>query len=931
MKYGRWIRQIAPILSVAILGIAVSIAAWHQTVASEDRTAELEYARRSDNQANVLQSGIDEYWEKLFAVRALMDSSDQITREEFEYFANSLIAGRPAIFNVGWLPRVKRAERAAHEMEAARDGIGDYHIRTIVPDGSLPASPERDEYFPKFYSTEARTSRVYGLDLNDDGIRSQTIAHVRDNNVLSISPPIVLYTGQGDRRGFWAGLPVYARGLPHETLEDRRRNLRGIVQGVFQVGVMIDAIFAGVKSPARLYLFPADSTLSDLPIYYTSHLGKAVIEPKSQIELAGGLHKSFPLTFGDVQWTMVLTPEPLRLAPTVRDRSRVVLIFGLLLSAGLASFIWAMRRNGRKLQTAYNQLAASNAKYENKSTQFGAALNNMMQGLLLYDRDGKLAVFNRRFAKLFHVPWERWENAALGTTMPETMQLVHDLTGITQKNPEKTMAEHQAIMSRNETGAIMFELTDGSTFSAATTPVRGGGFVVTFEDITDRRAAEAKIRHMAHYDALTDLPNRTMFYDKMQELLARVPQGASFAVFSMDLDHFKSVNDTFGHQAGDELLQAVARRMRGCIRDTDIVTRLGGDEFAILQLILGQPKDTTALAARLIKAVSEPYHIDGHQIIVGISIGIAVAPGDGTDPNQLMKDADMALYRAKADGGSRCRFFETQMDASVQERHAIELDLRNALGNREFTLNYQPIVNLNSGNIAGCEALIRWDQPKRGRIPPLEFISIAEDTGLIVPIGEWVLRQACADATDWPNELTVAVNVSPIQFRNANFIPIVKDVLEKSGLPASRLEIEITELVLMQDDHAALAILRQLKDLGVGIAMDDFGTGYSSLSYLRSFPFDKIKIDQSFIRDLAKNEDSLAILRAVVGLGRSLRIVTTAEGVETLKQLEVLKAEGCTEAQGYYFSRPLSAADTLDMLNASDGRGKELARLTVVK
>ena len=419
---------------------------------------------------------------------------------------------------------------------------------------------------------------------------------------------------------------------------------------------------------------------------------------------------------------------------------------------------------------------------------------------------------------------------------------------------------------------------------------------------------------MAHYDALTDLPNRVLFYEKMEELLIRAPQSRPFAVLSLDLDHFKNVNDMLGHPIGDKLLQAAAVRMRGCIRKNDIVARLGGDEFAIVQVTFERPQDATALATRLIEAVSAPYQFDGHQVVVGTSIGIAIAPGDGTAPDQLMKNADLALYRCKADGGNIYRFFEAEMDARMQERRALELDLRKALVNKEFALDYQPIVNLKTGRVTACEALIRWHQPERGLVLPLEFIPIAEETGLIAAIGEWVLGQACADAVEWPDGIAVAVNVSPIQFKAADFVQVVKRTLAKSRLPASRLELEITELVLIQDSDGALAMLRQLKELGVSVAMDDFGTGYSSLGYLRSFPFDRIKIDQSFIRELSKSKESMAILRAVVGLGSSLNIVTTAEGVESQNQLEILRTEGCSDVQGFLFSPPKPATEVRKLL-----------------
>jgi diguanylate cyclase (GGDEF)-like protein/PAS domain S-box-containing protein len=554
-----------------------------------------------------------------------------------------------------------------------------------------------------------------------------------------------------------------------------------------------------------------------------------------------------------------------------------------------------------------------------RNLQFEAALNNMAQGLLMFDRDGKLVISNRRFAELFKLPWEKWKTACLGRTVPEAMRLAAEWTKVTEKNQAQIIAALQSVLARQKPGQIVFERTDGSTFSSLAAPMANAGFVVTFEDITELRRSEEKITHMAHYDALTDLPNRVLFYEKLDELLARAPQHGGFAVFSLDLDHFKSVNDTLGHPVGDKLLQAAAKRMCGCIRDTDIVARLGGDEFAIVQVTFERPADAAALATRLIDAVSAPYQLDAHQVVVGTSVGIAIAPGDGTVPDELIKNADLALYRCKADGGGMYRFFEAEMHARMQKRRALELDLRRALANDEFTLNYQPIVNLTSGKITACEALIRWNQPERGLVSPLEFVPIAEETGLIVSIGEWALGRACADAVEWSDEVAVSVNVSPVQFKAADFVHVVKNALARSRLPASRLELEITELVLIQDSDGALAMLHQLKELGVSIAMDDFGTGYSSLGYLRSFPFDRIKIDQSFIRDLSKNKQSLAILRAVVGLGSSLNIVTTAEGVETQNQLEILQNEGCTDVQGYFFSPPRPAAEVRKLLTSLHG------------
>jgi diguanylate cyclase (GGDEF)-like protein len=440
------------------------------------------------------------------------------------------------------------------------------------------------------------------------------------------------------------------------------------------------------------------------------------------------------------------------------------------------------------------------------------------------------------------------------------------------------------------------------------------------------REALDRVAYLSAHDQLTGLPNRVVLAGRLEMALSAARRsGVQVATLCLDLDRFKEVNDTLGHPIGDLLLQAVAERMTSCVRGEDIVARLGGDEFAIVQVASEHPPNIIALAARLIDVVGAPYNLNGHQVVVGTSIGIAIAPADGDKPDILMKNADLALYRAKADGGGIYRFFEREMDARMEARRVLELDLRKAIVNGEFELYYQPITDVKSGQITGCEALIRWHHPTRGMVQPMEFISIAEETGLIVPLGEWVLRQACAEAARWPKHVTVAVNVSPAQFKSRNLVPTVVSALATSGLLPGRLELEITELTLMQENEGAIAILHQFRDLGVKVAMDDFGTGYSSLGYLRSFPFDKIKIDQSFIRDLPHKEDSVAIVRAVVGLSSSLGITTTAEGVETQEQLASLTKEGCNQFQGFLVSQPRSATEVAGMLTEQTPRVEAVA------
>ena len=446
-------------------------------------------------------------------------------------------------------------------------------------------------------------------------------------------------------------------------------------------------------------------------------------------------------------------------------------------------------------------------------------------------------------------------------------------------------------------------------------------------EITERERSQATIQFLAHHDALTGLANRTLFRTDLEEALVRARRsGENLAVHFLDLDGFKTINDTLGHSMGDQLLKCIADRLQATVRDTDKVARLGGDEFAILQLAADLPSGAAVLAGRLIEAVKAPCLIGGHQILVGTSIGIAVLRSDSIhfDPDQMLKSADLAMYRAKAEGRGTFRFFEPDMDARVRARRLLELELRTALARNEFQIHYQPLLNLQSDRITAFEALLRWPHPQRGLVPPGEFIPLAEETGLMVQLGDWVLHKACADAAGWPDEIGVAVNLSPVQFRNSDLVRSVAHALEVAGLRPNRLELEITESVLLDKTEANLAALNRLRELGVRISLDDFGTGYSSLSYLRNFQFDKIKIDQSFVNLMSHEAQSEAIVSAIAGLGESFGIATTAEGVETADQLEKLRAEGCTEVQGYLISRPVPAENIAELLTAHR-RGRKSA------
>ncbi len=563
----------------------------------------------------------------------------------------------------------------------------------------------------------------------------------------------------------------------------------------------------------------------------------------------------------------------------------------------------ARERRGRMARDAEVKRLVSELKAQNE--RFAAALENMSQGLCFFDGEQRLIICNRRYAEMYGL---LAEHVRPGTHLREIVDRRFAVGSCPAMPRAEYLAWRETIAARSTPHDSVVELRNGRIFALRHQPMPDGGWVSTHEDITGQRRAETRIAHMARHDALTGLANRTLLRERLEEALARARRSDPCAVLWLDLDHFKRINDTEGHTTGDRLLRAAAARMRRLVRETDTIARIGGDEFAIVQSGVGQPADATALAARLVTELGLPFEIDGQQFVFGASIGIAVAPADGLDADQLLKNADIALYRAKAEGRARYRFFEPEMDALMQARRALELDLRKALAGGEFELFYQPLVRVQTRRVSGFEALIRWRHPVRGLVSPGEFISFAEEIGLVTQLDEWVLRAACREAAGWPDTVSVAVNLSAAHFRDGAVIGAVAAALAESGLRPDRLEIEITESMMIENSETALASLHQLRTLGARISMDDFGTGYSSLGYLRNFRFDKIKIDQSFIRELVTRSDSIAIIRAVTSLCGSLGMATTAEGVETEEQMAALAQEKCTEVQGFLFSRPCPAS-----------------------
>jgi diguanylate cyclase (GGDEF)-like protein len=764
-----------PALVTAGIGLVLSLIASYAVGRWEQRVTKAEFEGVAATELIVLQNGINEYLNRLVTLRTLFESAnEEVTRSEFEVFSARLFERQPGVLRVGWLPKINRKERADYEAAAVNDGVAGYRIKSLASEGGIVPAPESNQYFPVFFSNEAKTSSVYGLDYSTDPMRWATLQRARDNDAVAALPAKLFYDPKGDTQCVLVAVPVYVKGTSRTTIADRRRNLTGFVIGMLDMTQLLQSIrmATAASSDVAINAYPPDLGRSAGPQHRGVPDYSSVLQTSRSIQaFAKGPRWSGALRIGDAEWQVQAIPAAGGRLTARYDRALIVLAAGLIITIFMVVYLGLASRNSRQIELA-----------------------------------------NRRVLEL------------------------------------------------------------------------------------------------AQIDTLTGLPNRAVFLKQLDAAVdtrAR-PRGDTFSVLMLDLDRFKNVNDSLGHAAGDALLLEVANRLRSALGSTDLLARLGGDEFAIIQAgCEDQLTGSIDLATRICRRISEPFLLLGRQVEVGTSIGIAMVPEHGSDREQLLKKADLALYRSKSAGRNCFTVYDQAMSVELEARNTLESDLRDAVARCQFEVHYQPFFDVQTGDRKGQEALVRWRHATRGLIPPEQFIPLAEETGLIVPLGEWVLRRACDDATSWPDDIKVAVNLSPVQFKQADLFDVIQSALRNSGLPPQRLEIELTESVLLEKAAENHAFMQKLKSIGISLALDDFGTGYSSLSCLTAFPFDKIKVDKSFIAKLTKGHKSSAIISSVVTLASGLDMSVTAEGVETREQFERLRTLGVNFAQGYLLGRPV--------------------------
>jgi PAS domain S-box-containing protein len=929
-------RLLHPTLLVAALGLALSSLAWVSVARNEDRDATATFQTAASNKLAFLQEGFVDFADVMGSYSAFVAGArGEVDRRRLERFATPLAAEYKGIAALAWVPRVSRAERRHFEASARRLGDTGYRIFQESARGRQPAD-DRSEYFPVLYASPSTAhERVVGFDVGSDPAQRAALQRARDSGDLAVSAMLPALISER-RPGFIAVRAVYREDTPL-TIAGRRRELLGFTVEAFELGRMVDETLARLTKPLgfHTYIYRLGASAQALPLYvHTSLKSKVPAPPLRYGDILRRLHVSGDLALGNQTWRAVIIPTANPASGLWEPDALVVFVLCLTLTILAASYtsLWCLRRSHDRALSA--QLRRSNDRL---STIFNAAND----GIVLVDPDtGSFVEVNRAGGDMFGYAPEELVGFTIGKLS----------SGIAPYTQAGALASLANVLSG---GPGRFEWhakrRDGGLFwieiSVRIAPFSMGNLALAvLRDITEHKEAAARIAQLAHYDQLTGLANRRVFVEALELEISRVSRGGEgFAVLYLDLDHFKDVNDTLGHPIGDLLLKGVAERLRSCVRAVDTVARFGGDEFALIvteisDLATIDPSEASSrgqddpeamraatiassVADKILALIAKPFELEGNEVRTGASIGIALYGPDSPSAESMLAHADVALYRAKSDGRGASRFFSDTLDAEVRARVEIGRELRVAIAENQFYLLYQPQVDIGSRAVVGLEALVRWRHPLRGDIGPDDFIPAAETNGLIVPLGECVLREVCEQIRQWLDTGVtpppIGVNLSGLQFK----APIELEAnlaadLARWRVPARLIELELTESVLMAASREHNDSLLRLRRAGHRIAIDDFGTGYSSLDYLRRYPVDRIKIAQNFVIDIGKVADNDAIVRAALGLARELGIEVVVEGVETAAQLDLLRAWGAKIVQGYYFSRPLPADETLALLRS---------------
>jgi len=891
-------------MSVAWLTLIVSLLitgwTWYLAQAAAEQNAHDRFAFRIDEVKIAIADRMRDYEAVLRGAKGLFNASEEVTPEEWRAYVQSLNLDRvyPGIQVVAFVKRVPASGKEAHTHAIRAKGFPGYAIR---PPG------RRAEYAPVIYLEPfaGRNLLAFGYDISSEPVRRAGLERARDTGEAAISGKITLVqeTGENTQAGFIMFLPIYRKGAPTDTVEQRRNALEGYVDIAFRMEDLMRGILSKNVHDVDIEIFDGAGMTEESLMYdhdtrtrFNRSDDSAIFSHTTSLDIHGHA------------WTLHFSSLPAFEASIDKDKPRLILAGGAFISLLFFVIAWSLVSRRASLMVA-----------EAQTRQLSSAVEQTADAVVITDRRGIIEYVNPAYEQI--TGYSRQEVLGKNASVVKSGEHDENFYGELWRTILAGRVFRGTMVNRKKDGSLYYE-------EKTISPLRNADgnivrFVSTGKDITQRLESEERLHYLAHHDPLTGLPNRVLLQDRLKQAMLEADRsGRMVAALFLDLDRFKTINDTLGHQIGDVLLKTVAERLATCLRASDTVSRLGGDEFTIVLANVASVDDVTRVAQKILDQFVPPFHIGGRDLFVSSSIGITLYPLDEKDPGNLLKDADVAMYHAKELGGNVFQFYTPALNARAARRLELETGMRRALERQEFVLHYQPLVDMQTGQLQGMEALLRWQHPELGLIAPLDFIPLAEETGLIIPIGEWVLKTACAQIKAWHDAgfpaLQVAINLSSKQLRDKNLIAAVKQALTESGLDPRYLDLELTESVLMQDMELAAAILKELKTVGVFVSLDDFGTGYSSLSYLKRFPIDYLKIDRSFVHDITADSVGAGLVKAIIAMANVLHIKVIAEGVETYEQLDFLRRHGCDIAQGYFCSKPVAVETFTEMLRNWD-------------